>query len=164
MTKRSVLVLLIAGLLTGEGIADEKSPPLQGVWQAVEITIPGPAKRTITIPEPRPNLMIFTARHFSRVQVEAEGPRPAITDATTASAEELRAAWGPFYAEAGTYDVTGNVVTLRPLAAKNPGAMAPGAYSTWSFTVEGNTLRATAQQNQHGPVANPPTITLLRVE
>ena len=67
-------------------------------------------------------------------------------------------------AEAGTYDVTGNVVTLRPLAAKNPGAMAPGAYSTWSFTVEGNTLRATAQQNQHGPVANPPTITLLRVE
>lgn len=164
MTKRSVLVLLIAALLTSEGLADEKSPSLQGVWQAVEISIPGPAKRTITIPEPRPNLVMFTARHFSRVQVEAEGPRPAIADATKASAEELRAAWGPFYAEAGTYEVSGNVITMRPLAAKNPGAMAPGAYTTWSVTVESNTLSATAERNQDGPVANPPTIKLVRVE
>lgn len=166
MTKRSMLVLLIAGLLTSEGIAGEESPSLQGVWQAVEITIPGPAKQTmtITIPEPRPNLVMFTARHYSRVQVEAEGPRPVIADATKASAEELRAAWAPFYAEAGTYEVSGNVITMRPLAAKNPAAMAPGAYTTWSFTVESDTLRATAQQNQNGPVANPPTIKLVRVE
>jgi hypothetical protein len=74
-----MLLLLIAGLLTSEGIAGEpKSESLQGVWQAVEVTIPGPVKQTITISEPRPNLMVITARHYSRVQVEAEGARPAV--------------------------------------------------------------------------------------
>lgn len=163
--KRSVLVLLIAGLLTSEGIGSERqSHSIQGVWQAVEVTIPGPVKQTITIPEPRPNLTVITARHYSRVQVEAEGTRPAIPDVTKASADDLRAAWGPFYAEAGTYDVTGNVITLKPVAAKNPAAMTPGAFTTWSFVVESNTLRVTAERNQNGPIANPVTVTLVRVE
>ena len=165
MMKRSVLVLLIAGLPTTAGFAGEpKSQSLQGVWQAVEITIPGPVKQTITIAEPRPNLMVFTARHYSRVQVEAAGVRPPVADVNKATADELRAAWGPFYAEAGTYEIAGNVITLRPLAAKNPAAMAPGAYTTWSFTIENDTLRATAQKNHNEPVANPPTIKLVRVE
>ena len=163
--KRTVLVPLIAGLLASEGIAaGPKSPSLQGVWQAVEVTIPGPVKRTITVPEPRPNLTTITARHYSRVQVEAEGARPAVADVTKASADDLRAAWGPFYAEAGTYEVTGNVITLRPVAAKNPAAMTLRAFTTWSFTLENNTLRVTAQRNQNGPIANPPTITLVRLE
>ena len=160
-----MFVLIIAGLLTSEGIAGEpKSESVQGVWQAVEVTIPGPVKRTITTAEPRPNLVVITARHYSRVQVEAEGPRPAVTDVMKASADDLRAAWGPFYAEAGTYELNGNVITLRPVAAKNPAAMTPGAYTTWSFIVESNTLKVTAMRNQDGPVANPPTITLVRVE
>jgi len=163
--KRTVLVLLTAGLLTTQGIAGgPTSSSLQGVWQAVEVTIPGPVKRTITVPEPRPNLTTITARHYSRVQVEAEGARPAVPDVTKASADDLRAAWGPFYAEAGTYEVTGNVITLRPVAAKNPAAMTPGAFTTWSFTLENDTLRVTAQRNQNGPIANPPTITLVRLE
>ena len=98
--KRPMLVLLIAGLLMGASLAGERQPPsLQGVWQAVEITIPGPVKQTITIAEPRPNLMVITARHYSRVQVETERVRPAVADVTKASADDPRAAWGPFYAE-----------------------------------------------------------------
>jgi hypothetical protein len=31
---------------------------LEGVWQTVEVTVTGPGARTITVPEPRPNLMI----------------------------------------------------------------------------------------------------------
>ena len=163
--KRTVLVLLSAGLLVSEGIAGEpKSPSLQGVWQAVEVTIPGPLQRTITLPEPRSNLTMITARHFSRMQVEGEGARPAVADVTKASADDLRAAWGPFYAEAGTYEITGNVITLRPVVAKNPAAMTPGAFTAWSFALDGNTLRVTAAKNQNGPIANPPTITLVRVE
>ena len=50
---------------------------------------------------------------------------------TKATADELRAAWGPFVGEAGTYEVTtGNVITMRPIAAKNPAAMVPGAFIT----------------------------------
>src|SRR5215207_1197080 len=145
MVKRTVLVLLIAGLLVSEGIAGEpKSPSLQGVWQAVEVTIPGPVKQTIMVPEPRPNLTMITVRHYSRMQVEGEGARSAVADVTKASADDLRAAWGPFSAEAGTYEITGNAITLRPIVAKNPAAMTPGAFTAWSFTLEGNTLRVTA--------------------
>ena len=60
--------------------AQSKRGSIQGVWQAVEVTITGPGARTITIPEPRPNLTIITARHYSRVEVQAEGPRPIPAD------------------------------------------------------------------------------------
>ncbi len=163
--KRYVLALIVPVLLTSHTIAGHAtSPSIQGVWQAVEVTIPGPTKRTILIPEPRPNLTVITARHYSRVQVEAEGARPSVADVTTASADELRAAWGPFYAEAGTYEVSGNLITLRAVAAKNPAAMTPGAFTTWSFKMEGNTLLVTAERNQNGPIADPVTVTLRRVE
>lgn len=163
--RRPVLVLLTVALLTGEGIAGvPKSPSIQGVWQAVELTIPGPVTQTIKLPEPRANLTLITAKHYSRVQVEAEGPRPPVADVMKATADELRAAWGPFYAEAGAYEVEGNVITLRAVAAKNPAAMTAGAFTVWSFTMEGNTLRVTVERNQDGPVANPVTVKLVRVE
>ena len=163
--KRHLVLLIGAGLLTSHAVAGQsKSPSIQGVWQAIEVTIPGPTKQTITIPEPRPNLTVITAKHYSRVQVEAEGPRPTVADVAKASADELRAAWGPFYAEAGTYEVSGNRITVRPVAAKNPAAMTPGAFTTWSFTMDSNTLRLTAERNQHGPIADPVTVKLVRVE
>ena len=108
--------------------------------------------------------MVVTAKHYSRVQVESEGTRPMVADVTKASAEELRATWGPFYAEAGTYEVSGNTITMRPVAAKNPAAMTAGAFTTWSFTMEGNALRVTAERNQNGPIADRVTVKLVRVE
>ena len=99
--------VLTAGLLTSQVIAGQsKRESIQGVWQAVEVTITGPGARTIAIPEPRPNLTIITARHYSRVEDQSERPRPIPADVTKASADELRAVWGPFVGEAGTYEVT----------------------------------------------------------
>jgi len=162
---RYLLAVIVAGLLIPDAIAGQaKSSSLKGVWQAVEVTMPGPTTRTITIPEPRPNLTVITARHYSRVQVEAEGPRPAIADMAKASADEMRAAWGPFYAEAGTYEVSGNLITMRPVAAKNPAAMTPGAFTTWSYRLQNNTLWVTAERNQNGAIANPVTVKSVRVE
>jgi hypothetical protein len=163
--KRYLLLILGAAMLTSHAITGHaQSQSIQGVWQAVEVTIPDAPARTITIPEPRPNLIVLTARHYSRVQVEAEGPRPVIADVTKASADELRAAWGPFAAEAGTYEVTGHVITMRPFAAKNPAAMAPGAFTTWSYRLEGHTLWVTAERNQKGAIAAPVTVKCVRVE
>ena len=60
-----------AGLLASDHApAQPKQGSIQGVWQAVEVTLTGPDARTIAIPEPRPNLTIVTARHYCRVQVE----------------------------------------------------------------------------------------------
>ena len=70
-----------------------------------------------------------------------------------ASADELRAAWGPFVGEAGTYEVTsGSVITMRPLAAKNPAAMVPGAFITYSYKLEGDTPLGHAAAKPAGTV------------
>jgi hypothetical protein len=164
--KRLLFVVLTVGLVTSQGIAGQsKRGSIQGVWQTVEVTITGPGARTITIPEPRPNLTIITAKHYSRVEVQAEGPRSIPADVTKASADELRAVWGPFVGEAGTYEVTnGNLITMRPIAAKNPAAMAPGAFSTYSYKLDGNTIVVTTQKNQNGSIVNPVTVKAVRVE
>ena len=86
-------------------------------------------------------------------------------DVAKATADELRAVWGPFVGEAGTYEVTdGSVITMRPLAAKNPAAMVAGAFITYSYKLDGNTIWVTQQRNQQGPFANPVTIKAVRVE
>ena len=160
-----IVVVLLGTLLTvGETAAPSARASLQGVWQAVEVTLTGPAARTIYIPEPRPNLMIVTARHYSRVEVQAEAPRPILADPAKATADELRAVWGPFVGEAGTYEVTANVLTMRPIAAKNPAAMVPGAFITYSYKQDGNTIWVTQQRNQNGPFAHPATIKAVRIE
>jgi hypothetical protein len=163
--KKLLVVVLTAGLLTSQGIAGQpKRESMQGVWQVVEVTITGPGARTIAFAE-RPNLTIITARHYSRVEVQADGPRPIPADVTKASADELRAVWGPFVAEAGTYEVTtGNLVTMRPIASKNPAVMGPGVFITYSYKLDGDTMWLTQQRNQNGPFANPVTFKAVRVE
>ena len=164
--QRLLLALLGAGFLSSTDFArDSKSGSVQGVWEAVQVTVTGPSPRTITIPEPRANVTILTAKHYSRVEVHAEGPRPAPTDVANATADELRAAWGPFFGEAGSYEITGdNTITMRPVVAKNPAAMAPGAFTTHTFRMQGDTLWVTDQRNQNGPIANPVTAKLVRIE
>ena len=161
-----LFVVLTAGLLTSQGVEGQsKRESIQGVWQTVEVTMTGPGARTIAVLEPRPNLIIITAKHYSRVEVHAEGPRSLPADVTTASADELRAAWGPFVGEAGTYEVThGTHITMRPIAAKNPAAMVPGAFSTYSYKLDGNTIVLTAQNTQNGSVVHPVTVRAVRVE
>jgi hypothetical protein len=155
----------VALLASIDVAAQSKRGSLQGVWQTVEVTVTGPGARTIAIPEPRPNLVIITAKYYSRVEDHSEGPRPILADVAKASADELRAAWNPFIGEAGTYEVTaGNVITMRPLVAKNPAAMAPGSFSAYSYKLDGDTLWVTFQKNQNGPIVNPVTVKAVRVE
>jgi hypothetical protein len=158
--------ILTVGLLISQGVAGQsKRESLQGVWQAVEVTITGPGARTITIPEPRPNLTILTARHYSRVEVQAEGPRPIPADVTKASADDLRAVWGPFVGEAGTYELTSdNRITMRPIASKNPAVMGQGTFITYSYKLDGETMWVTQQRNQNGPFTNPVTVKVVRIE
>ena len=164
--QRLSLALLGAGLLISPDIARHSKPgSIQGVWQAVQVTVTAPSPRTITIPEPRPNLTILTAKHYSRVEDHAEAPRTAPANVASATADELRTAWGPFVGEAGTYEITnGNTITMHPIAAKNPAAMASGAYTTHTFKLQGDTLWVTDQRNQNGPIANPVSVKLVRIE
>ena len=162
--KRLLCAALIAGLLSSQGTAQQSMPKsIEGVWRVVEAAITGPGARTIAFAE-RPNLTIITARHYSRVEVQADGPRPILADVAKASADDLRAVWGPFVGEAGTYEVTPGLLTMRPIASKNPAVMGPGVFITYSYKLDGDTLSLTQQRNQNGPFANPFTLKLVRLE
>ena len=162
--KRLLFAALSAGLLTSQGMAQQSTrESIQGVWRVIEATISGPGARTIAFAE-RPNLTIITAKHYSRVEVQADGPRPILADVAKASADELRAAWGPFVSEAGTYELTPASVTMRPIASKNPAVMGAGVFITYSYKLDGDTLSLTQERNQNGPFANPFSLKLVRVE
>jgi hypothetical protein len=163
--KRLLFAALCVELVTNQGIAAQSArESIQGVWRVVEATITGPGARTIAFAD-RPNLTIITARHYSRVEVQADGPRPILADVGKASADELRAAWGPFVSEAGTYEVTpGGLITMRPIASKNPAVMGPGVFITYAYKLNGDTLSLTQQRNQSGPFTSPFTLKLVRAE
>ncbi len=163
--KKSLILSLTLGLLVSQALEGQsKQASIQGVWQVVEVTITGPDAHTITIPEPRPNLTILSAKHYAQLHDDTPRARPVLADVTKASADQLRAAWGPFAGEAGTYEVTGKVITMRPIVAKNPAAMVPGAFTSYAYTLDGDTLRITEQRNQNGPLAHPASFKAVRVE
>jgi hypothetical protein len=145
--------------------AQTQRASVQGVWRVAEVNIAGSKPQTIVFGEARPNLTIITPRHYSRVEVQSDGPRPIPADIAKATADELRAVWGPFVAEAGTYEFTSaDVVTMKPIASKSPAAMAPGAFIVYGYKQDGDTIWLTQQRNQSGPFANPVTFKLVRVE
>jgi hypothetical protein len=143
-------------------VGQTKRAPFDGVWQAVEVTLGRPAG-PMTV-KPGPNLTIFSGRHYSRIDVQTDKPRPALENPCNATADELRQVWGPLVAEAGTYELADNQMTLRPIVAKNPAVMAPNVTLVYSYKLEGDTLTLTAQRDRNGPVAHPFTVKLVRVE
>ena len=161
--QRFLFLALGVSVLTSQGTTQSIQPSIRGVWRVVEATLTGPGARVIAFAD-RPNLTIITDKHYSRVEVQADGPRPILTDVAKASADELRAVWGPFVAEAGTYEVTPGLITMRPIASKNPAVMGPGVFITYSYKLDGDTLVITQQRNQNGPFNNPFSLRLVRVE
>ena len=153
----------LLGLIPAMGVVGQsKRGSLDGVWQAVEVIHSGPAG-PMTF-KPGPNLTIFSRKHYSRIDVQTEKTRPVFPSIADATADQLREVWGPLVAEAGTYEVNDNLITLRPIVAKNPAAMAPGVAIVYSFKMEGDKLTLRAQRDLNGPVANPFTVVLARVD
>ena len=164
---RSVFVSLITAVLVSAALSGQTKPAsrstVQGVWRVAEVVTTGPGASTNS--KPQPGLYIFTAKHYSIVRVDADKPRPnEPQDLTKASASELAAAWEPFTGQAGTYEQAGGNLTVRPLAAKNPTVMASGSFTTYSYTLDGDALTLIPKTNKAGPVANPTTYKLTRVE
>lgn len=125
--------------------------PLQGVWRVVD-----------QAGQPGAGVYIFTSKHYSMMVASTD--RPDIVDTSQATADELRALWNPMAANAGVYEVEGNLVTIRPIVAKIPVVMKPGAYEVYAFSVKDRTLTLTQQRNVRGPVEGRAPTTLVRLE
>jgi hypothetical protein len=124
--------------------------PLEGVWQ---LDVAG---------RPVAGVYLFAHTHYSMMAASTD--RPDNVDTSKATADELRSLWNPMLGNAGVYEVTGNLVTIRPIVAKIPAVMKPGAYEVYEFRVENNTLLLTQRRNTRGPVENGATTRLERVE
>ena len=159
-----LMALVGAPLLSQARAASQ--PTLQGVWRVTEVTTTG--KDAATNKSPQPSLYIYTAKHYSITRVNGTKPRPDLPeDLTKATAAQLLANWGPsgFAAQSGTYEVAGGKLTLRPIAARGTRPMAPGAFSTSSYKLDGKTLTITQERGFNGkPVENPTTWKLTRIE
>ena len=132
---------------------------LEGVWKVTETTTTGPNARTITAPQP--GIWIFTKKHCSSVGITGDKPRPDLPQQGATDAQKV-ATWTPLVANAGTYEIKGTTITIHPIVGKNP--FPPGAFTTFDFKIEGNTVTVTAKATANGPVANPYTLKLVRVE
>jgi hypothetical protein len=168
MTKHSKIMVscgaFIIAIVAGRSAAPsaaESNAALQGVWRTVEVVVPGAPARTY---RPVSTLAIFHGRHYSRVEVHAEQPLTPLADPSSASADQLRAAWGPFVGEAGTFEVNGNEITMQATVSKNQSAMTKGAVSIYTFRRDGSTLTLTQVRTHAGPSPNPITVKLTRVE
>lgn len=156
----ALIAAVVAGM-TGRPSAEEANTTFQGVWRTLEVNVSGPAARTF---RPEATLAIFHGRHYSRIEVHAEQPRPLLVDQATASADQLRAVWGPFVGEAGTFELSGNEITMHATVAKNPAVMAPGAASVYTYRREGDVLTLTQVRTSAGATSYPVTVKLTRIE
>ena len=155
---KTLPAVALLGLLAAVDRSAPPAPRIVGAWRAVEVTMTAPIVQTI---EPGPNLGVFSATRYSRTLVT--GIQTPLDDSRDATADELRSAWGPFVGEAGTYEMSDRLMTLRPIAAKNAAAVGKPIVFSYRW-LDSDTLLLTAVSDRNGPVAHPETIRLLRVE
>ena len=176
---RVLALALVPVLICGSGYAPVRiaSPaatapqrddgnPLMGVWRSVQTQFFDTAFGGPRVVSPtQPALLLFTRGYYSVVAVQSARPRPDLpTDITTATADQLRAVWGRFAANAGTYTISGDTVTLRFIVAKNPSHMAPDYFQRARFRSVGDSLWMRIFATSTGPLNSEPETKLVRVE
>ena len=156
------LVLLIAAVMSVSAFAQGKSG-IEGVWQLTEITMTG--KFAMTMKVTQPSVYIFTRKHYSKIYVGSDKPRPVLDDYSKATGEQLLSIFvDGFDANAGTYEVAGGKLTLHTIVAKSPSDMKEGSWSAYSTKISGNTITLTPESSNTGPNKKQVTFKLTRVE
>ena len=175
MPKFSMAVVVLSSVALSS--AGQAPASIQGVWRNVERVIPAssnPGERVDpfahvpvgTQSAVQPGLLIITRQHYSRTTDTAVQPRPKDGYAMPArpTVEELQARWGPFAANAGTYELSGDTLTLHAFVSKEPRDQTPGGFARLRVTLEGNRLSLTPIANSNGPIAAGVTSRYVRVE
>ena len=96
-----------------------QSPSLVGAWRMTDITYQNGRK----VPS-LPNLHVFTARHYSSLDVT--GTRPALKIGERWSEADKIATCDNFEGISGSYEVRGDTVTFSPVVSKDDFMMANG--------------------------------------
>ena len=149
----AVLGVSVAAWPHAEQPASPQDQGIVGVWRIVEVTTGGPTPSTNT--NPWPSLVIFTRKYYSFLSVDGIEPRPTfaapVVRGKPSDAEKLAMyeQWNLFTGNAGTYDINGSVLGLRPIVGKAESAM--GYRITHEFKLSGDTLWLTSKPVPGGP-------------
>ena len=90
-----------------------------------------------------PVFIIFTPTHYAMLGIIGEHARPMYKTINPTNEEKV-AAYDSFWGNAGTYEITGDTVTIRPIVARVPNFMA-GGFQKYQFLLEGDTLWLTGK-------------------
>jgi hypothetical protein len=136
---------------------------IRGVWHLTEITMTG--KSAFTLKVTQPSVYIFARRHYSKIYIGSDKPRPVLDDYTKATREQLLAIFvDGFDANGGTYEVKAGKLTLHPTVAKSPTDMQEGTWTAYAIKIVGNTATLTRENSNTGPSKKQITYKLERVE
>lgn len=161
-------LLLTSGIARAQQKSMPVKGPLTGAWQVTKVQTPGSNARTVT--NPQPGLYLFTGKYFSIMMVMGDHPRPihpTLPEVPKATPQEILAVYGPYVANTGSYEVSGDTLIMHPMVAKNPELM--GGSVTYTFTIERNTLTMKMVKMTMGASVPPPPVpqaiwTLTRME
>ena len=163
----SLVVSVFTLAVSNPAMAQDKAkdakgvPSIKGVWQLVEITRTGPNASTNS--KPQPGLWIITGKHYTYLAVSADKARPELPAAKMTD-KDRSDAYNDFVAQAGNYEMKGSELIMKVFVARNPDAMRAGSVFKNTFKLDGKTLSLTQTANQNGPIANPTTYKLVRIE
>jgi hypothetical protein len=170
VTNRLFVVVAVLAM-SSPSLLGQSKPSIQGVWRPVEVTVTNPNPTYGSLPKGthtnlQPTLLIFTDKHYSFMADTASKPRPVTPFKVAAdpTAEEAIPRWGPFLAHAGMYEISGNVITQRPMVNKASPAQGRGYFERLTFKLDGNNLWLSGVENSNGKFPTPVTAKYVRVE
>src|SRR5215510_7806324 len=180
MIVTALAVASAAAVATGQASRSQQrevETAIRGVWRNIERAIPDatvPGDRVDpfahvpvgTQTNVQPGLLIITAKHYSRTTDTAVQPRPTTGYAVagTPTIGELQARWGPFAANAGTYELSGDTMTLRAVVSKEPRDQTGNRFARLRVRLDGNVLSLTPFETSDGPIAAGVTSRYVRIE
>ncbi len=134
---RRLTLLLVPVVAAGSFLAfrpmTTEVTAVEGVWKTIHVTTAeGDFDAT------QPSILIFTAGHYASVAVRSTEPRETFPEEPTD--EQRLAAWGRFFASAGTYEVSGNEMTTKVIVARNPNNTAEQLERSSTFELDGDTM------------------------
>lgn len=155
----SILVVAAVSFVAFRPAARMDASSVAGVWKTVSVTILGGPQGGTELEMAQPSLSIFTERHFATVFVV--GMQPRATLAEDATEEQLLAAWAPFQALAGTFELSGDELRTKLIVSKSPNETAEQKEETSIFEVDGDTLYRTFMDEWGNPALK---VKFVRVE
>ncbi len=137
MRFRSIAGILVPVVAAGSFLAfrpmTTEVTAVEGVWKQVHVTT-----AEGDFDSPQPSILLFTAGHYASVSVRGTEPRETFPEEPTD--EQRLAAWGRFFASAGTYEVYGNEIHMKVIVARSPNATAEQLKRSSTFEVDGDTM------------------------